>query len=56
MRIDGVRDDVLSKIGVGVVEQAQQDLAVEEVNAHRREEEFAVFGDAASFVETAVHF
>ena len=42
VRVDGVRDDVLAEIGQGIVQQFADELAVENVNAHRGQERFAV--------------
>ena len=39
MLVDGVRDDVLAEVGVVVVEQPDDEVAVEDVDAHRREQE-----------------
>ena len=47
---DGAGDDVLAEVGVLVVEQADDEIAVEDVDAHRGEEEILVALDAEAVV------
>ena len=49
VRFDGVRDDVLAEIGKRIVEQVADEVAVENINAHRGEKRFAAVLDADLF-------
>ena len=42
VRLDGAGNDVLAEIGIGVFQQLEQDVAVEHINAHRRQKELLV--------------
>src|SRR5579884_3694551 len=54
MGLDGVGDDVFSKICMRVIQQLHQDFAVEHINAHRRQEQFAFFLDFEFPVGSAI--
>ena len=51
VRLNRLRDDVFAEIGLRVVEQLREHAAVENVNAHRREEIFVRADDAEFLVQ-----